>query len=327
MIDNALVISKKEIEDKIYIIRGQKVMLDSDLAKIYGYTTKAFNQQVQRNIEKFDDDFMFQLTDEELQMLSRSQNVTSMQTKGVKGGRVYNPYVFTEQGVYMLMTVLKGELAIKQSKALIRIFKEMKDYIIDLNDNISKDAILKLSLQVNQNMKEIKEIKEKMTTHTDLSSVIKKFIPNSQYKELLLLNGETVEASLAYRDIYNLAEDKIFIIDNYINIKTLILLKEMCNKEIIIFSDNVGNGLSLIEYNEFMKEYSDVNIKFKKTNNLFHDRYIILDYGLSSERIYHCGASSKDAGKRINTIMEIQDACVYETLIKNILNNDKLILK
>ena len=95
------------IENKILVIRGQQVMLDRDLAEIYGYTTKAFNQQVKNNIEKFPDDMMFQLTKDETEILSRSKFLTSiMQTEGMKGGRVYLPHVFTEQGIYMLMTVL-----------------------------------------------------------------------------------------------------------------------------------------------------------------------------------------------------------------------------
>ena len=118
-----------------YIIRNQKVMIDSDLAEIYGYTTKRFNEQVKNNKEKFDEDFMFQLDDNEMALLSRSNFSTSIQTKGIKGGRTYNPYAFTEQGIYMLMTVLKGELAIKQSKTLIRLFKEMKDFILENNNN------------------------------------------------------------------------------------------------------------------------------------------------------------------------------------------------
>lgn len=109
----------------IYYVRGVRVMLDMDLAKIYGYRTKDFNRQVKNNIEKFEQDFMFQLTNEECEIL-RCKNSTSSW-----GGRRYNPYAFTEQGIYMLMTVLKGELATKQSKALIRIFKQMKDYIVD----------------------------------------------------------------------------------------------------------------------------------------------------------------------------------------------------
>lgn len=124
-------INQNSIKDKIYIVRNQKVMIDSDLAEIYGYTTKAFNQQVKNNIEKFEEDFRFQLTDDEVSKILRSKNLTSMQTKGKRGGRTYNPYVFTEQGIYMLMTVLKGKLATRQSKALIRIFKEMKDYLIE----------------------------------------------------------------------------------------------------------------------------------------------------------------------------------------------------
>ncbi|MBQ3293228.1 ORF6N domain-containing protein, partial [Candidatus Saccharibacteria bacterium] len=121
----------ENIANKIYTIRGQKVMLDSDLAEIYGYTTKAFNQQVKNNKEKFDEDFRFQLTKFEVEELSRSKFLTSMQVAGTKGGRAYLPYVFTEQGIYMLMTVLKGKLATKQSKMLIRLFKTMKDYIVE----------------------------------------------------------------------------------------------------------------------------------------------------------------------------------------------------
>ena len=114
-----VVIDEAAIKSKIYYIRNQKVMLDFELAEIYGYETRAFNQQVKRNNEKFDDDFMFQLTDEEVYELSRSQNVTLKKRIGRGSNIKYNPYAFTEQGIYMLMTVLRGKLAVKQSKALI----------------------------------------------------------------------------------------------------------------------------------------------------------------------------------------------------------------
>ena len=107
------------IENKILIIRGQQVMLDRDLAEIYGYSTKAFNQQVKNNIEKFPDDMMFQLTNEEFSYFLRSKFLTS----NGRGGNRYLPFVFTEQGIYMLMTVLKGDLAVKQSIALVGIIK------------------------------------------------------------------------------------------------------------------------------------------------------------------------------------------------------------
>ena len=105
MITEVIKLNKEDIKNKIYTIRGQKVMLDFHLAEIYGYTTKAFNQQIKNNIDKFDADFRFQLTIEETMQLSRSNILTSMQTKGVKGGRTYLPYAFTESGIYMLMTV------------------------------------------------------------------------------------------------------------------------------------------------------------------------------------------------------------------------------
>lgn len=114
--------SQESLLTKIYSIRGKNVMLDFELAEIYGYETKAFNQQVKRNIEKFDEDFMFQLTDDELSELSRSQNVTLNKTAGRGGNIKYNPHAFTEQGIYMLMTVLKGELAVKQSKGSNMVF-------------------------------------------------------------------------------------------------------------------------------------------------------------------------------------------------------------
>ena len=116
-------INAEYLKEFIHSIRGVRVMLDADLAKIYGYSTKDFNRQVKNNIEKFEQDFMFQLTDEECEIL-RCKNSTSSW-----GGRRYNPYAFTEQGIYMLMTVLKGELATKQSKALKSLnFNEIQLY-------------------------------------------------------------------------------------------------------------------------------------------------------------------------------------------------------
>lgn len=105
-----ILVNEETIQDKIYIIRGQKVMVDFELAEIYGYTTTRFNEQVKNNIEKFDKDFMFQLTQEEFENLMSKKSTSSW------GGRRKIPKVFTEQGVYMLMTVLKGDLAVTQSQ-------------------------------------------------------------------------------------------------------------------------------------------------------------------------------------------------------------------
>ena len=139
MENNALIIREKEIKNKIYTIRGQKVMLDSDLAEIYGYETKNFNRQVRNNIEKFDEDFMFQLTKEEVEQLSRCNFFTSSLDTNNYGGRRYLPYAFTEQGVAMLATILKTKIAIQVSIDIMDAFVMMRKYISTNNYMIKLD--------------------------------------------------------------------------------------------------------------------------------------------------------------------------------------------
>ena len=302
-------LDSEKIESMIYYVRNQKVMLDFELAEIYGYETKRFNEQVKNNIEKFDKDFRFRLTKEEYENILRTKKSTSSW-----GGTRHLPYVFTEQGVYMLMTVLKGELAIRQSKALIRIFKSMKDYIIENKDLLNNNAnILKI---VNSNTKRIESIE----------SVINNFSIDSK-KHYLILNGEKIEADIAYQEIYKNAIKSIYIIDDYIDIKTLQLLKCINNDiEVTIFSDNKSrNNLNENFINDFIND-TGINIKLKKNNDKFHDRYIIVDFNTENECIYHSGASSKDAGKRITTILKIEENNLYRNIVLEILNNEELIV-
>ena len=167
--DEIMLVSHESLVKKIYIIRGQKVMLDFELAEIYGYETKRFNEQVKRNIEKFDEDFMFQLTDEEVSELSRSQNATLNKSAGRGSNIKYNPHAFTEQGIYMLMTVLKGELAVKQSKALIRTFKQMKDYIVENQGLIGKREFFQLSMQITSNLVEMKDLRRDLMNRSKIT--------------------------------------------------------------------------------------------------------------------------------------------------------------
>lgn len=192
------IVNEQSVRDKIYVVRGIQVMLDFELAEIYGYTTKAFNQQVKNNIKKFDDDFRFQLTWDDVDELSRSKKLTLI--KEGRGGNIkYLPWAFTESGIYMLMTVLKGDLATQQSKALIRTFRAMKDYII-------------------QNQ-------------------------------------------------------------------------------------------SLIEQHKYLRMLS-----FIKTENKAYDRFIVLDYDTTDERVFHCGPSSKDAGKKLSALTEFTEGAVKQSL-------------
>lgn len=309
-------LNEELIASKIYIIRGQKVMLDFELAEIYGYETKRFNEQVKNNIERFDEDFRFRLTKEEYDLILRSKKSTAqIWTVGNKGGRTSLPYAFTEQGIYMLMTVLKGDLATKQSKTLIRLFKTMKDYLVENNNMLTQKDYLNLFKLINNNSDRIKELEDEFKL---FSKVI-----NSHY---LILNGERIEGDIAYQEIYRIANKSIYIIDDYIDIKTLKLLKSVKDDiEIMIFSDNKSrNNLNSNFINDFIND-TGFNIQFKKNNNRFHDRYIIIDFDTESETIFHCGASSKDAGKRITTITRIEEQNLYKDLIKEIIDNDDLI--
>lgn len=158
-----ILINEETIQNKIYMVRGQKVMLDVDLAEIYGYETKNFNRQVKNNQAKFEgDDFMFQLTNEELSELLRCKNCTLNRGAGQGKHVKYNPYVFTEQGIYMLMTVLRGELATKQSRALIRTFKQMKDYIVENQGLLNQRDFLQLTLVTAEHTRDIREIKSSL---------------------------------------------------------------------------------------------------------------------------------------------------------------------
>ena len=310
-------------------------MFDFDLALIYGYSTKAFNQQVKNNIEKFPKDFMFQLAKEEFDDLVRSKKLTARKgviesedlarsqfatariwTIGNTGGRTTLPYVFTEQGIYMLMTVLRGELATKQSLALIRLFKQMKDYIAEERNLAGYNGIVQLTKDVEKNKKDIIDIKQ------DLKIVMDNFIDPNSYKHFLIFNGERIEADLAYQSIYGLAKKSIIIIDDYIDIKTLKLLKVVKNEiDILIISDNKAkNSLSEEFINDFIKD-TKINLAVEASNGKVHDRYIFIDMGTSNEATYHCGTSSKDAGNKITTIVKLEDHMAYEKVIDYIKNN------
>lgn len=334
-----VLINGDNIKSKLYVIRGQKVMLDFELAEIYGYTTTRFNEQVKNNKEKFDEDFMFQLTKEEFEILMSKNSISSW------GGRRKLPYAFTEQGIYMLMTVLKGDLATKQSKALIRTFKQMKDYIITNQNLIGEREYLQLSLQIADNIRMTKELRSDLdevenqmaatierlrdvVTHSELSQLMNEFGEPHVKRGYLILNGQPFKADLAYAEIYMQAKKSIYIVDNYIGIKTLEqLINSFSRVDIKIFSDNLAKGLSKRVFADFCKEYPKTDIKLYTSGGIFHDRYIILDYGTENEKIFHCGASSKDAGARVTSILEDSDREKYKYLIGGLLKNPVLVLK
>ena len=290
------------------------------------------------------DDFMFQLTDEEVAQLSRCKNFTLNRGSGRGKNVKYNPYVFTEQGIYMLMTVLRGDLATKQSRALVRTFKQMKDYIIDNQNLIGKREYLLLSMQVSENFIEtmklrsdLRDVEQRMAnvvdklsdfvTQSELSEMLPPFEVKEDKRGFLVLNAKPFWGDIVYDEIYSRARKTIFIVDNYIGIRTLEkLINIPKGVTVSIFSDNLGK-LSKNTYLDFCKEYPDISISLFRSGGIFHDRYIILDYDTPDEKIFLCGGSSKDAGNKITSILEDPDRKKYDSMIKELLDNSSLELK
>ena len=349
------VIDEKYIRDKIYTVRGVKVMLDFELAEIYGYTTSRFNEQVSNNIEKFEgDDFCFYLSQDEFHQL---KNLISKKSTSSWGGRRKPPRAFTESGLYMLMTVLRGELATQQSRALIRIFRAMKDYITETQGLVTQRDLLRLSMQTTANTEAIRDIhsmleeqQKKLLEHddklvdaferisetvkqSDLSPVMLKFdLPEEIRKEYLIREGTPARADVVYMDIYSKASKTVYVIDNYISIKTLRLLQTVKpGVTVTVFSDNIRNQLHNSDKTDFQIEYPTIPINFITTGGIMHDRFIVLDYGSSDERFFHSGASSKDAAVKLTTaITEITSDDVKKQmhlLIDLMKGNPLLVLK
>lgn len=312
-------------------------MLDYDLAEFYGYEVKALNQQVKRNIDRFPEDFMFQLKKEEVPKdFSKSQIVT-LNEKGDKRGTNIKkmPYAFTEQGIYMLATVLKGQLAEQQSIFIMRAFREMRHYIKQNQQFVTPSELRLVTAKVSEISVQVAGVvdwKNKSEDRFDniqrsIDALSENFVLEKDFKNFVIYKGQKFEADAAYIDIYQQAKKSIYVVDNYVNTKTLQLLSQKQEGvEIVLFTEN-GHGkkgfLSTAVVNDFLQQYPPLRIK---PNADCHDRLIVLDYGEPTEQAYHCGASSKDAGKKlcaINIILET--SMIHPVIDKLLLAPDKQI--
>lgn len=325
------------IRNLVYTIRGQQVMLDSNLADLYGYELKAMNQQVKRNIERFPEDFMFQLTRDEIELV-KSQIVTSRDNtlfSGQEGGRRKLPYAFTEQGIYMLATVLKGELAIQQSVFIMRAFKEMRHYIVQNQQFVTHSELNVVTARVSEiAIKTVGLIDHQKQTDKKLEDIQKSidsinnnFVSDKDYKDFVIYKGQKFEADAAYIDIYQQATKSIYIIDDYMNVKSLELLSQKkTGVEVVLFTENkhgVNGFLTNALITDFNNQYPSLRIK---PNPDWHDRLIVLDYNLPTERVFHSGASSKDAGNKICAINEFnKKESVHKIIDTMLLAPDKSI--
>ncbi len=276
------ILEETSIRSKIHVIRRQQVMLDFDLAQIYGYETKNFNRQVKNNIERFDSDFMFQLSDTEVEELSRCKIFTL--NKGRGSNIKYAPYAFTEQGIYMLMTVLKGDLAVTQSKILIRTFKEMKHFIqnnshIFAELNNIKNHLLESDLHHKETDKKINE----------LFSLMDKY--NINETQGIFFQGQIFDAYAKFESFLSAATKEIILIDNYVDLSILQrLAKKKKGIKVTIYTDP-KTKLTAQDVQTFNAQYPTLTVNHTTKT---HDRFLIID----KATIYHIGASLKDLGKK-----------------------------
>ncbi len=319
-------IDKEKIKAQIFDIRGYKVMLDRDIAVYFGVETKALNRSMKRNIKRFPDNFCFQLTKEEYYEILRCQSGTLELEQGKYSK--YLPFVYTETGVAMLTSTLHTDRAIEASIQIMEAFVEMSHYIRQNRQLLPYDELKALELKHYQLSDRVQNIEENMLTRADLSDLMKLFDSGIYSEEILILNGEPFKADMAYQKIYKMAKKNIIMVDDYLGVKTLHHLSHAkANVSISIISDNKGHSpLRQTEYNDFLTEYPGRNIKFIESTNMAHDRYIVLDYGTRAMKVYHCGASSKDAEKKITTITEIKEVDIYNDTIRNLIANPLLTL-
>ena len=288
------IVSSEEIKNLIYTIRGKQVMLDSDVAMLYHYETKNVNKAMKRNIERFPEDFCFQLTDDEFKNLRFQFGTLNKKVNNGKVTRKYLPYVYTEQGISMLAGVLKNDIAIQVSISIIRAFIEMRKFISS-NSQIF-ERLTNVEYKLLEHDKKFDEI---------FDNLLKK----EGFKQKIFFGGQIYDAYSLVIDIIKRAKNKIIIIDNYIDDSILkILIKKNKNVEVVILTSKKSN-ISKLDIQQFNKEYPI--LKVAKTDK-FHDRFIIID----NKELYHCGASIKDLGKKCFGINKIDDIEIINKFVK-----------
>lgn len=296
---NDVIVKEKEtkkVENLIYEIRGVQVMLDSDLARLYECVngTKTINLAVKRNIERFPEDFYFQLTKNEYDNL-KFQIETSRSNS--HGGVRKLPYVFTEQGVAMLASVLRTSVASSVSIDIMRAFVVMKKYVSKtlLEQTYINNLVLKDSKRIDL-----------------LEETLSKFKEKSNH---LFFNGQIFDAYSKIKEIFSRAKANLIIVDAYADITILDIIKKL-NVNVIVITKQNGL-LTNMDIKKYNNQYHNLTIKY---SNAFHDRYFIID----NNEIYHCGASINHAGARTFSINILEDKEVCDALKNKV---DKIINK
>ena len=283
------IMEKENVENMIYEIRGKEVMLDSDLAKLYHVETKRINEAVKNNPDKFPARFSFILLDSEKDNLWSKFSTANISSKS----RV-NPRVFTEHGIYMLATILKSKVATEVSIRIMDTFVKMRHYI-NYNNYLLPNKVLLLENKVDDNTKRIDELFDN-------------FNPKEITYNHIFVDGDFYDSYSALLDIFGKSKEEIIIIDNYAGKELLDILKNVDRKTIIV-SKNIDNKLM----NKYQNKYKNVSFIH---NESFHDRFIIID----RIRLYICGSSLKDFGKKCFGISELNDKDYILKILDKIYN-------
>ena len=271
---NELIINEQNIQNKIYTIRSIQVMIDRDLAELYGVETKRVNEAVKNNLDKFPADFMFKLSDDEFKDLRSKISTTNFSKVRT------NPKVFTEQGVYMLATIIKSKVATDTTIAIMRTFTKMKNFLSQ-NDNLFAKIEQIEKRQIGYEIK----VDEKIDK-------IFRLIEDKSIKPTqgIFYDGQIFDAYVFIANLIKSAKKEIKLIDNYIDESVLTLFSKNQNIKVTIYTKTISKQLKL-DLEKYNSQYNPIEIK--KFDNS-HDRFLIID----EKKIYHIGASLKDLGKK-----------------------------
>ena len=265
-----LIINVNSIKDKIHTIRNVQVMLDKDLAELYGVETKHINQAVRNNQDKFMDDFYFELTNNEFENLrSKFSTANFSKTRA-------NPKVFTEQGIYMLATILKSKVASEVTVYIIKTFANMRKLI-------SQNILM---------FERFERIEQRLNIHDENFDKLFEALEDKTLKpkQGIFYDGEVFDAYVFINDLIKIAVDEIILIDNYIDETVFIIFSKYPNIKIKIYTKTITKQLKL-DFEKYQTQYKNIELfEFKNS----HDRFLIID----KKEVYHLGASLKDLGKK-----------------------------
>ena len=293
---NLISIENKNIEECIYNIRGQQVMLDSDIAFFFDVTISAMNRQMKRNIERFPEDFCFQLSNKEIDDL-RCQNGT---TKFLSSKRRYNPYVYTEEGIIALAGVLKNDVAAKMSVEIARRFIQMRKFILE-----NGDVLLALAKLQNR------QIEFENETNKRFDEILKLISKADLPKQAIFSAGQFYDAYEYISSIIRKANHSIILIDPYCDSKAFTFLKNKKETVELTICLSHSSKLENDEISKYESQYGKITIKHLDDN---HDRYIIID----NEECYQLGASLNYAGKKMFSIIKNENKDIIQFILNKI---------